>query len=180
MSTGRIEPGRRRDIGIFASAVAAVIGRYSGTEPPKLFRVLGKNRRLFKGWLHFAGRLMPGGSLPRRETELVILRVAHLTGCDYEFAHHDRLGRTVGLTEGDIERVRQGPAEPGWSPRERAMIAAVDLLHHERDLDDRSWAALRAWLGEREVIELCLLTGHYEMLATVIATLRITPDKAVR
>ena len=57
---------------------------------------LGRHRPLFRGWLRFAGRLMPGGKLPRRETEMVILRVAHLRQCAYEFEHHARLARRAG------------------------------------------------------------------------------------
>ena len=35
---------------------------------------------------------------------------------------------------------------------------------------------LRCHLDEREAIELCLLAGHYEMLATTIKALRIQPE----
>jgi AhpD family alkylhydroperoxidase len=149
-----------------------------GTGPPNLFLTLGRHRKLFRGWLRFAGRLMPGGVLPRRETELVILRVAHLASCRYEFDHHVRLGRRAGLDKADFERVVQGPGAPGWSAREQVMLSAVDEMHADRDLDDRSWESLREHLGEREAIEFCMLVGHYEMLATTIATLRIQPDRA--
>lgn len=162
--------------GPLARVVAYAAGRRAGTGPVRLFLVLGRHRRLFAGWLHFAGRLMPGGLLPRRETELVILRVAHLCGSAYELAHHTRLGRAAGLGEADLRRVAEGPGADGWTPRERAVLGAVDALHAERDLDDDAWAELGRHLGERERIELCLLAGHYEMLATVIRTLRIEPD----
>jgi alkylhydroperoxidase family enzyme len=52
-----------------------------GTGPPTLFLTLGRHHPLFSGWLRFARRLIPGGVLPRRETELVLLRVAHLCAC---------------------------------------------------------------------------------------------------
>ncbi|MGI5224626.1 carboxymuconolactone decarboxylase family protein [Actinoallomurus sp. CA-142502] len=169
----RVGPGRASPL---ARAVAYGAGRRVGTGPVRLFLVLGRHRRLFAGWLHFAGRLMPGGLLPRRETELVILRVAHLCGSAYEVAHHTRLGRAAGLGEADLRRVAEGPAADGWTARERALLRAVDALHAERDLDDAAWAELSDHLDERERIELCLLAGHYEMLATVIRTLRIEPD----
>lgn len=169
----RISP---RGAGALARLVAYVAGRRTGTGPVRLFLVLGRHRRLFAGWLHFAGRLMPGGLLPRRETELVILRVAHLCGSAYEVAHHTRLGRAAGLGEADLRRVSEGPAADGWTARERALLRAVDALHAERDLDDATWEELGRHLDDRERIELCLLAGHYEMLATVIRTLRIEPD----
>ena len=180
MSGPRIAPGGRRDVGPFVWTVARIAGRAMRTNPPNLFLTLGRHPRLFRGWLRFAGRLMPRGRLPRRDTELVILRVAHLTACEYERVHHVRLGRRAGLTDDDLARVAEGPLADGWAARERAILAAVDALHGERDLDDARWTALRGHLDQRETIELLLLAGHYEMLATTINTLRIEPDAPVR
>lgn len=106
----------------------------------------------------------------------MILRVAHLAGCRYEFDHHVALGQQAGVTATDVERVVEGPAATGWTDRERTILAAVEQLHHQRDLDDETWTALRGQLSENEAIELLLLAGHYEMLATTINTLRIQPD----
>ncbi len=177
-TAARIEPGDRHDVGWIAWVVSVVAGRVGGTRPPHLFLTLGRHRRLFRGWLRFAGRLMPGGVLPRRETELVILRVAHLRGCAYEFEHHVRLGARAGVRVADVERVVEGPSAPGWSARERVVLQAVDELHHRRDLDDDTWRSLAGHLQDREIIELVMLVGHYEMLATTILTLRIQPDPA--
>lgn len=176
MSAARIHPGERSDVGLFTWALAHVSGRVTGTTPPNLFLVLGRHRRLFRGWLRFAGRLMPGGTLPRRETELVILRVAHLRRCEYELAQHRRLAARAGLTDDEIEAVLVGPAAADWTDRESAILEAVDELHVSGDLDDPTWKALHGHLDERAIIELVLLASHYEMLATAIAALRIAPD----
>jgi AhpD family alkylhydroperoxidase len=172
----RIRAGGRRDVGVVTWAIAQVSGLVTGTTPPNLFLTLGRHRRLFHGWLRYAGRLMPGGSLPRRETELVILRVADRLGCVYEFDHHVQLGRRVGVSAADVERVTGSTGEDGWSPRETAILSAVDALLTSEDLDDEEWQQVSAHLGDRELIELVLLVGHYRMLATAIAALRIQPD----
>lgn len=173
----RIEPGDRAAIGTGNWTVARVSGLITRSGPPNLFLVLGRHRRLFRGWLRFAGRLMPGGTLPRRETEAVILRIAHLTDCRYELEHHRRLAARAGLTPAEVERTAVGPEAAGWSPRERAVLTAVDELHHHRDLADATWAAVREHLDERGALELVLLATHYEMLATAITTLRIPLDR---
>lgn len=172
----RIAPGTRGDVGLLGWAISQGAGLVAGTRAPNVFLTLGRHRRLFRGWLRFAGRLMPGGRLPRRETELVILRVAHLRGCEYEFDHHVHLARRAGVGADDVDRIVAGPTAEGWSSRERAMLRAVQGLHEDRDLDDATWEELRSHLSEREVLELVLLAGHYEMLATFIGTLRIQPD----
>jgi AhpD family alkylhydroperoxidase len=157
--------------------ISALAGRVGGTEPPALFLALGLRPRLLRGWLRFAGRLMPGGALPRRETELVILRVAHLRSCAYEWEHHVHLGRRAGVTTADLTRVQAGPEAPGWSAREQAVLRAVDALHETQDVDDASWSELARHLSPGDLVELVMLVGHYEMLATFIGTLRLAPDR---
>jgi AhpD family alkylhydroperoxidase len=123
---------------------------------------------------------MPGGKLPRRETELVILRVAHLCGSEYEFEHHVRMGRKAGVVDEDIREITAAAVVDHWPEREAAILEAVDQLHSDRDLDDATWAALRRHLRERECIELLMLVGHYEMIATFLNALRVPQDSPRR
>jgi AhpD family alkylhydroperoxidase len=174
----RIAPGRGPgDVGLFAYGFSKIAGVVSRTNPPNLFMTLGRHPKLFRGWLRFAGRLMPGGKLPRRETEIAIIRVAHLRDCRYELSHHERLGRRAGLTPHDIERIKQGPAAEGWPPRERVLLDGIEELHAGGDISDATWAALREHYDEQRLIELVFLVGHYEMLATALLTLRVEPDR---
>ncbi|MEI2700486.1 MAG: carboxymuconolactone decarboxylase family protein [Microthrixaceae bacterium] len=180
--TARVAPGERAQVGFINAAIAAGLGRAAGTEAPNLFLTLGRHRRLFRGWLHFAGTLMPGGRLSRRETEMVILRVAHGRRCDYELAHHRHLGARAGLTTGDIGLLGTDEAaeDPRWSRSERDLLRAVDQLLDTHDVDDECWDALRRSYDERQLIELVMLVGHYEMLATAITTLGIEADRPRR
>ena len=174
----RIAPGGLRETGPFAWGFSRIAQRAMRTKaPPNLFTTLGRHPGLFRGWLFFAGRLMPRGKLPRRDTELVILRVAHLRACAYEWEHHELLGRRAGLDAAAFERVKAGPEAAGWSAREQVILRAVDELHETRDVGDATWSALREHLDERRLVELVMLTAHYEMLATTIGTLRIQTDE---
>lgn len=177
MSTARIAPGGRDDVGLLNWAFARASGVVAGTEAPNLFLTLGRHRRLFRGWLRFAGHLMPGGKISRRDTELVILRVGHRNDCEYELAQHRRLARRAGLSDAEIDRTADGPDAAGWSERDRMLLVVADELHDQRDLTDETWTRLRSHLDEVESIELVLLVAHYEMLATAIGTLRIEPDR---
>src|SRR3954467_5386388 len=105
MAQPRIAPGTARDIGRINFTIARAIGMATGGRAPNVFTTLARHRRLFRRWLRFAGALMPGGKLPRADTELLILRVAHNTACEYEWGHHERLGQRAGLTPDEIRRV---------------------------------------------------------------------------
>jgi alkylhydroperoxidase family enzyme len=176
MSTPRISPGGLRELGLPIWAFTRLAGRVTRTGPPRIFTTLGRNRGLFWGWLHFAGRLMPGGKLPRIDTELVILRVAAVRGSDYEFEHHTLLGRRAGLADADIQRVRLGSDAAGWNDRQSLLLRVTESLLEQRDLDEPLWAELRSAEDERTCIELLMLVGHYDMLATTLHTLRVQPE----
>lgn len=173
----RIGPGNLRQLGPAAYAFSRVAGRVTGTEPPAIFTTLGRARRTYWAWMTFAGALMPFGHLPRRESELVILRVAHLRDSAYERAHHEQLGRRAGLSPSEIDRSAIDDLDAGWSTRDRAILDTVDVFVHTDDVDEDTWTTLRSHLSERETVELLLLIGNYRMLAGVLHVLRVSPDR---
>jgi len=181
MSSGpRIAPGDRHQLGWVNFAITQVTGIATRGRPPHIFTTLGRHRSLFRRWLWFAAALMPRGKLAREETELVILRVAHNTGSEYEWSHHERIGALTGLSEGEISRVRIGPDAPGWSERQRLLLRTADEMHDKRRIEDELWGRLSSHYDEVRLIELCMLIGHYEMLAMTLNTLEIQPEKPVR
>jgi alkylhydroperoxidase family enzyme len=164
----RISPGKGGELGLFARGFTALMGRLSRGRTVNIFGTLGRHRRLFRPWLMFASRLMPRGTLPRADTEIVILRVALNCRARYEWEQHQGLARRAGLTSADIERIRDGSSAKGWTPRQAAILAVVDELHADRFVSDEIWARASEHLPPEQMIELCMLTGHYEMIAMTL------------
>ena len=172
----RIEPAKISELALPLRPIALAVGRATGGQPPRIITTLAKHGRLFFAWSLFGARLMPRGRLPRTDTELVILRVAWNNGSMYEWNHHVRIGKQVKLTDADIQRVKDGPDADGWTDRQSALLRACDEMHADRIVSDETWAALTPHLDEKNLIELCMLIGHYEMLAMAIASLGIQPE----
>jgi alkylhydroperoxidase family enzyme len=172
----RIPPAAAGELRRVDRAILRLLGAATGGPPPNVFTTIARHRGLFRRWLLFAGALMPGGRLPRADSELVILRVAHNCGSAYESDHHRRLARAAGLGAADVERVPDGPGAAGWSPRQALLLRAADELHATRTLSDALWAELRGELADAELIELCMLVGHYEMLAMTLNAAAVEPD----
>nr|WP_236262107.1 carboxymuconolactone decarboxylase family protein [Conexibacter woesei] len=174
----RVPPGGRREIGPLNALVCALAARGGGVDAPHVFTTLARHRRLFRPWLRFAARLMPFGTLSRTDAELVILRVAVLCGSDYEWHQHVALGQRAGLTAEQVARVGDGPDAAGWDDRERLLLRAADELVRERTLSAPTWAALAERYEERQRIELCMLAGHYAMLAGTLNAVGVEPERA--
>ncbi|MEZ5210463.1 carboxymuconolactone decarboxylase family protein [Gordonia sp. PP30] len=176
MSTPRVSPGHLRELGPINWVIVRAMSLATGTDNAHIFATLGRSKGLFRGWLHYSSRMMPFGELSRRETEMIIIRVAHLRGCDYELDHHRRLGAKAGIDDDDFARVLEGP-DAGWGDRQAALLRATDELVRDRDISDGTWSALRRHLSERRAIAFVLLVGQYDMLATTISTLRVQRDE---
>ena len=168
----RIAPARPDELRPLARIVAELAGRVSGNGPPNIFTTLGQHPRLFRAWLRYSAHLMPFGKLPRRDTELVILRVAWQCRSAYEWQQHVPIALRVGLTPEDIAGVAGSPARD-FTERQRTLLAVSDEVLAQRALSDGTWRAIQASLGDREAIELCLLIGHYQGLASTIGALGI-------
>lgn len=164
----RIAPGGRRDIGIGASALSAAAGRLIGARSVHAIGTFAHNSRMFWGWLAFWVRMMALARLPRADGELVILRTARNVGNRYEWTHHVVASRLGRLSVDDVERVAEGPKAAGWSPRQRAILQAVDDLCADREIGDATWAAVREHLDEAQTVELCFLPRNYAMLAMTL------------
>ena len=119
---------------------------------------------------------MPFGRLPRPDTELVILRVAWRCRSAYEWRQHVPLALRIGLSPEQIEAIAGQDSTGGFNDRQQALLAASDDLLAERAMTEATWQRVRANLTDREVIELCLLIGHYQGLASAIGGLAVAPE----
>ena len=150
--------------GFVLGLMARFARRLGRPDLPDVIATLHLNPRLFWPWLLFASRLMPGGRLPARLRELIILRTAWNCRSRYEWGQHVEVGLRVGLTDDEIARVPQGPDAFAGAP-EQAALQACDELCAGHSVSEETWRVLAGQHRPRELIELTLLVGHYVMIA---------------
>lgn len=156
-----------------------LIARVGKLDASNLFLMLMHNFRLFWSWLGFAKRMMPFGELPRRETELAILRVGWLCRCRYEWGQHVDIALRAGVTAEEIQRVAQPEIDTKWEPQVLALLNACDELHRDRMLSKSTWDALAAHYDQRLLLEAVMLINHYLMLAGVLNSTGLPLDASI-
>jgi alkylhydroperoxidase family enzyme len=177
---GRIPSSRRlRDLGLINWVVAKFAARTVGAPQMHLFGTLGQHKRLFLAMLPYSGALLRG-RLPIADTELVILRVAHLRGSEYELQHHRVMGRRRGLDDPTQAMIFAWPNSTGNSgeltDRQQALLRATDEFINNRSISAEVWQQLSAHLDRRQLIEFCMLAGQYDGLAATMSALDIPLD----
>src|SRR5215813_14896548 len=113
-----------------------------GAPPIILFRVMASQTR---AWEKFrGGGLLDRGPLSLREREIVIDRTCALNACEYEWGVHiTAFAKAAHLTGEQVRATVHGGADaPCWSEAEKAMLAAVEALHHRSTLGEEEFAAL--------------------------------------
>ncbi len=179
---GRIPSGKFRQLGPVNWVLAKLAARKVRAPEMHLFTTLGQRQALFWAWSLYGGRLLRG-RLPRVDTELVILRVAHLRSCEYELQHHRRMAREEGLdaeTQATIFAWPDAPDGDGprkiLSSRQQALLNATDELIKDRSISEGTFQQLAKHLDRHRLIEFCLLATQYDGLAATITALDVPLD----
>lgn len=113
--------------------------------------------------------------LEPRLRETIILRVAHLSNSDYELHHHLPLGRTVGLTEADLQAIAKrdyGALDPLLG----AAARFTDEVVMHASCSDETLARLRKVASDQTVVNIVLTIGCYMSIARLIAVSGIELD----
>ncbi len=105
------------------------------------------------------------GTLSHRERELAVLRQAWVTGSPYEWGEHVDIGKRLGLSAEDIERITAGPDAPGWSSHDAAILRGVDELLSRYRISDATWAVLAESWDDKQLLEFPILVGVYAATA---------------
>lgn len=131
---------------------------------------------LTHGFHSFTGHLLYGTSLSLRQRELLVLRVATLRACEYEWLQHIVIGSDVGITDEEIDRVRGGAQADGWEPLEAALLRAADELIADAKVSDATWAALSESLTTEQLMDVVFTVGGYDLLAMALLSFEVEID----
>jgi 4-carboxymuconolactone decarboxylase len=141
---------------------------------PNILGLFGHHPRLAAQWLGWNASLLEISTLAPRLRELVILRVAWRTQCQYEWAQHELMGRDAGMTEDEVAAVA-GRGWP-WDGVERDLLDATDQVIEGFRVGDETWERLSGRFDHEELLELLFLVGSYCALAQVLNSVHLPPD----
>ena len=111
-------------------ATRQALSAMRGADTNNALSTFAHHPALAKAFLRFNVHLLMSSTLPPRIRELAILRVAHRRDCAYEWSHHVRMAKEEGITDDQIDAVRNfaGEGAGRFDPFDRAVITAVDEI----------------------------------------------------
>jgi alkylhydroperoxidase family enzyme len=142
-----------------------------------LFKVMANSPEVGRAFLRLGNRILFKSRLNPRLRELAILRVGDLAKANYEFTQHVPIARRTGVTAAQIE------ALPGWkgaslfNDQERAVLQYTDEMAEKIRVNDDTFAKVKAFLSDQEIVELTTTIGYYGMVSRILETLQVELEK---
>ena len=114
-------------------------------------------------------------TLSPRHRAMLILRTAWLTQSANLWATHASRAGEAGLTDAEVVRVAEGPAE-GWSEFEADLLGLADQLFRNSSVTDATWDRLSAEYDLYNLVDAVVTVSEMTAQAILFNALGIQPD----
>jgi alkylhydroperoxidase family enzyme len=142
-----------------------------------IYRLMLHSPALAGAWFELNQAVRYATEIDGQSRELAVIRVAILNDVDYvQRAHGPAYALKEGLTPEQVVAVGNWQASNLFNDQQRALLAYTDAMTREIDVPDAVFAELRKHHSERQVVELTMLIGAYNMLTRFLKALKVDPE----
>lgn len=153
-----------------------VAGRRGGLL--NVYKLLLHSPQLAATWLEHVNAVRWKTQIDGRLREIVIVRIAVLNRIDYVIQQHvPALALADGVTLAECDALMDWRASGFFSEKERAVLAYADAMTRDVSVPDAVFADVRKHFTERELVELTVLIGTYNMHNRVMQALAIDLER---
>ena len=163
-----IAPGTRPELAALEAKIVAKRGRIT-----PLYQHLLNSPVMAEGWEEFLSAVRQRNSLPAGLRELVILRVAVLNRAPYEFEAHVPHALSAGVSQAEIDAVREAEIGPVFADAARVALTLTDVMTRDIEVPEALFAQVQALFPQPQLLDLCITIGAYNMVSRVLVALYI-------
>lgn len=141
-----------------------------------LLQALANSSGAFRNFARMGNSLRRYAKLPGRYRELVILHLSVRHDAPYEWEQHESAARAEGVTQAELDALRQGDLASLGEREETLLVFAEAALAHR--LTDEQFGSVRSFLDDEEVTDLAISVAWWgAFVPVVINSLQIESDQ---
>jgi len=144
-----------------------------------LYRVLAHSPRAARSLNTLARFIRDGSRLDPRLRELAILQIGYMTRSAWEFSHHVRIGREVGVTDDEIRAIADETAgrPTALDPLAKTVLRAAREMTEGLVISDETFAELRRELDNERLTDLVVTISFYNGLVRLLETMQVDVEE---
>jgi len=150
----------------------------NGAKILNLYKVVANSPGLLLNFIRLGNSVIGRTELPPRLREIVILRVARLTGSEYEWAQHAPVALQVGVSQKQLDSISDWKNSAEFNNQERAVLQYTDEVAQKVKVTDQTFNTLKNFFNEQTIVELTMTIGYYEMVARLLVPLQVELDES--
>ena len=148
----------------------------NGAEIINLYKVVANSPDVLHNFLRLGNSLLAKTELSPKLRELAVLRIARLTGSEYEWMQHYPVALELGMSQEQTEAISHWSDSPSFSDEERAVLQYTDEVAQNVEVKDETFKVLQQHLSEQNIVELTLSIGWWRMVARLLVSLQVDMD----
>jgi len=138
-----------------------------------LHRMLLHSPPVAMGWIELYDAVRWKTVLPGKLRELAMCQVAAINDAQYEWAAHAPIALKEGATQAQLDALPDWAKSDAFDARERATLGLCDAMTKHVHVPSEVFAAARAALSERELVELVVTIAGYNCVSRVLEAFEI-------
>jgi alkylhydroperoxidase family enzyme len=159
-----------------AESIAKIKGARGG-RLINIYRLMLHSPTLANAWFDLNQAVRYGTEIDGQSRELAVIRVAILNGVEYvQRAHGPAYALKEGLTPEQIAALSDWRASQLFNAQQRALLAYTDAITEKIEVTDDVFDNARKHFSERQIVELTMLIGAYNMLTRFLKALKVDPE----
>jgi alkylhydroperoxidase family enzyme len=159
-----------------AESIAKIKGARGG-RLINIYRLMLHSPALANAWFDLNQAVRYGTEIDGQSRELAVIRVAILNDVEYvQRAHGPAYALKEGLTPEQVAALTNWQPSKLFSAQQRALLAYTDAMTRDIEVADSVFAELRKHFSERQIVELTMLIGAYNMLTRFLKALQVDPE----
>src|SRR3954471_7333441 len=143
-----------------------VAGPRSGADGP--FNVLLRSPEMGNIAQQFGAATRFNPTMPRKLNELAIIITGRYWTAQYEWIAHKRAALAAGLDPAIVEAIQNGRRPAGMQKDEEAVYNFCTELLQTKQVGDATFAAAKAAVGEKGVVDLIGVMGWYQTVSMLL------------
>ncbi|MCP4749517.1 MAG: carboxymuconolactone decarboxylase family protein, partial [Proteobacteria bacterium] len=124
------------------------------------------------------GSILFNSELNHRSREIAVLRIGHITKAAYEWHHHKRFGKSVGVTDEEIEKIATDGPVTTLDEEGNLLCRVADEITNDIRLSDEALAQALDRYGPRQTTELILCCCWFNLVSRFLESTGIEVEEA--
>ena len=145
-----------------------------------IFRMAANAETMFRPLFSLGTSILGRQQLDDKIRELVILDAVRVVGGEYEWVQHVAIAKAVGSDDDEVDAIARGDMDADcFDEREKDILAFAHTAAEHYRAPDEVFGRARKHLSPREITELLLTIGFYQMLGRLTEATATELDEAV-